>query len=469
LTAPETKQEEGGLKAPGRIAAVAAIVLAAVLMALVVLGDDDYEVRARFQAATQMIPGNLVQVGGRKVGTVESVELTDNGEAELVLKIDDPSVVPLRQGTEAQLKLSSITSVVGRYVDLRIPSGESAEIESGGLIDSSRTTSAVDLDQFFNMFDEKTRKGLQQFVRGNARLYQGQGDAANAGWRFLNPSLVASTRLFRELNRDTPVLEGFLTNSARLVTDIADRRDDLAQLVDRLATTTGAIAREQNNLSDAISQLPPFMRRANTTFLNLRDTLDDLAPLVEESKPVTPRLRAVMAELRPFAREARPTVRNLADLVRSPGKDNDLIDLAKAVPGFRDVAIGPVQRNGAERRGSFAESAESLKRQAPHWAYFRPYSPDFTNWLDDFSHSGIYDANGSASRVATSVNAFAVIGAQLKFVPDPLRPEVDALTLQRGQNNRCPGSAERPAADGTNPWKPTPDFLCDPTQLPPGP
>ena len=50
-------------------------------------------------------------------------------------------------------------------------------------------------------------------------------------------------------------------------------------------------ARLRSALADAISQLPDFMRRANTTFVNLRATLDDLTPLVNESKPVAKKLR----------------------------------------------------------------------------------------------------------------------------------------------------------------------------------
>ncbi len=256
-------------------------------------------------------------------------------------------------------------------------------------------------------------------------------------------------------------------NSSKLVTDVADRRDDLAALVDQLADMTGAIAREEGNLRSAIDQLPPFMRRANSTFVDLRATLDELAPVVEESKPVTPKLRAVLAELRPFAREAVPTVRGLANLVRRGGRDNDLIDLAESVPPLRDIAVRPVFRNGKERPGGFETSIESLKGQAPHLAFFRPYVVDFTGWLDDFSHSGIYDANGSASRVATSVNAFAAVGAQLKLVPEAVRQQLFNQITRSGQNNRCPGGSERPWSDKSNPWKA--DHLnCDPNQIPPG-
>jgi len=458
------KGQEGERSRVGSLVAVGALLLAVAVTAVLLLRHDDgYTVRARFVSATQMIPGNVVQVAGRVVGEVESVELTRDGQAELVLRIDDEGITPLRTGTEASLRLKSLSSVVNRYVDLRIPPAGGRPIPEGGVIEAWRTTSAVSLDQLFSLFDRRTRRGLRGFIRGNARVWNGQPELANAGFEYLNPALVASSRLFREINRDSEVLRDWVVNSSRLVTDIADRRDDLAMLIDRLATMTGAIASEQGNLSTAISRLPGFMRRANSTFVDLRAVLDDLDPLVEEARPVTPRLRAVLGQLRPFAQDARPTIRDLSRLVRSPGREDDLIELAEAIPPLRDVAIGPVQRNGRERPGSFPSSTESLRRQIPIWSFFRPYAVDFTGWLDDFSHSGIYDANGSASRVATSVNAFAAVGSNLRFVPEELRDELRSLSTVSGQNNRCPGSIERGAV-----WRPSPDFDCDPNQVPPG-
>lgn len=454
-----------------RVIAAAALVVALAAVAILLLGrEGSYEVKARFVAAPQVVKGGLVQVAGRRIGTVRSIDLTEDGLAELTLAIDDEQFRPLREGTEAHLRIASLSSPTGRIVDLRLPPGSGGPtIDDGGVIEAAKTVSAVNIDQFFAIFDDKTKKGLRNFFRGNAVLYQGKGKEANAGWEYLNPSLLASAKLFREINRDTEDLEGFLVNSSRLVTDVADRRDDLAQLIDRLATTTGAIAKEESSLSTAIFNLPKFFKRANTTFVNLRSTLDTLDPLVAESKPNVPKLRAVLAELRPFARDATPTIRDLARLVKLPGKNNDLIDLAKAIPPFRDIAIGPVQRNGKERRGSLPESAESLKTGKEPIAFFRSYIVDFTGWLDDFSHSGFYDAMGNASRVATSVNAFAAVDGTLKFVPPALRQPITQATTRTGQINRCPGSMERPAEDGSNPWKPTPDFNCDPTQLPPGP
>jgi phospholipid/cholesterol/gamma-HCH transport system substrate-binding protein len=457
------------MSSAGRIAAVGSLLLVFGIAALVLFaGDDPYRVKVRFTSATAVVKGNVVQVAGRPVGIVEGLELTPDGQAELELRIDDERVTPLRSGTRATLRIASLSGSANRFVDLRIPPAGGQKLEDGAVIQATETTSAVEIDQLFDLFDAKTRKGLTAFIRGQANQWRGEGSKANEGWEYVNPALVSAGRLFRELNYDSTVLEEFVVNSSRLVTDVADRRDDLAALVDQLADTTGAIAREEDDLRDALHRLPPFLRRANTTFVDLRATLDDLAPAVEASKPVTPKLRRVLAQLRPFAREAVPTIRDLSQLVRGPGDHDDLIDLAKSVKPLRDLAIGPVQRNGKERPGSFATTTESLKGSAPHFAFFRPYAVDFTGWLDDFSHSGIYDANGSASRVATSVNAFAAVGSQLQLVPETLRDELGNAVVRRGQTNRCPGSMERPARDKTNPYKPSPDFNCDPTQIPPG-
>ena len=219
----------------------------------------------------------------------------------------------------------------------------------------------------------------------------------NAGLLYLNPSLSASSRLFRELNADSKLLERFVVASSQLVTDLADRREDISGLVDNLATTTNAIGSEQEALGSSVEQLPAFMRRANTTFLNLRATLDDLDPLVEDSKPVARKLRPFLAELRPLAQDARPTFQDLSRLLQQPGNGNDLIDLVNAQPALRDIAVHEVNENGKDRPGAFPASTQALEQATPQVGYLRPYTADLLGWFDDFSHSGTYDALGGAA------------------------------------------------------------------------
>jgi len=456
-------------RAVARVAAISAV-LVGVAVAIVLLlgsGAPDYRIKARFQNASQLVKGNLVQVAGTKVGSVQEIELTKDGQAEVTLKISE-DYAPLREGTLATVRQASLSGVANRYVDLRVAPQRATPIPDGGVIGQAQTTTAVDLDQLFNVFDPQTRKALSGVIRGSANQVEGQGKLMREALPYLNPSLAASSRLFRELNRDTPGLERFIVENSRLVTDVADRRDDLAGLVDNLATTTTAIGNEKASLADAIRRLPGFMRRTNTTFLNLRATLDDLDPLVRDSKPVAKKLRPFLAELRPLARDARPTLRDLSALVRTPGADNDLVELQQGQPALRDAALRPVNENGAEREGSFPATIKSLRTATPEFAFVRPYMPELIGWFDDFSHSGVYDALGAASRVGTHVNAFAFLNGKLIPVPPQLRGQAFAAGATLNQRNRCPGSGEQPNKDGSNPWRPTADFHCDPTQVLPG-
>jgi phospholipid/cholesterol/gamma-HCH transport system substrate-binding protein len=452
-----------------RIAALTAIAAAAVFAAYLLLGGGGggYQVKARFENASQLVKGNLVQVSGIPAGKVEDIKLTPDGQAEITLSIDD-GYAPLRRGTLATVRQASISGVANRYIDLRLPSDQAPKIPDGGVIDQDSTTTAVDLDEIFNTLDPKTRHDLQQVIKGSANQHDGRGDQMNAGLLYLNPSLQASSRLFRELNSDSKLLERFVVSSSDLVTDLADRHEDLAGLVDHLATTTTAIGDEQAALADSVQQLPPFMRRANTTFLNLRAALDDLEPLVDDSKPVAKKLRPFLAELRPLARDARPTFNDLSELLKQPGHGNDLIDLTNDQVPLRDIAVRDVKENGKERDGAFPASTNAIKDATSQVAYLRPYTADLLGWFDDFSHSGTYDALGAASRVGIYASAFSVVEGQLTPVPAELRDQVFQATAATDQRNRCPGGGDHKSEDGSRPWKPSSDYNCDPSQVLPG-
>jgi phospholipid/cholesterol/gamma-HCH transport system substrate-binding protein len=431
----------------------------------VLKGGHHYAVTARFISASQLVKGDRVEVAGVPVGLVKDIALTDDGQAAVKLSIDDPKYAPLRAGTTMVVRQASLSGVASRYVELHLPPGSGGRtIPDGGTITANDTTSAVDLDQLFNTFDPKTRHALTRFIRGSAAQYDGNAaQQANEGWHYLDPSLAASRRLFEEVDRDEPLFDRFIVNSSHLVTDLAERRGDLAGLVDHLATTTQAIGSKRQQLGQAIDRLPEFMRQANTTFVNLRATLDDLAPLVEQSKPVAKKLRPFLAQLRPFASDARPTLRDLTQIISAPGDRNDLIELMRGLPALRDIAVGPVKRNGKDRPGALPAATKALEASIPEFATARPYAPDLTGWFDDFSHSGVYDALGGGSRAALNINGFTNINGVLQPIPPELRATAFEKLASLNQRARCPGAMERGAV-----WKPTPDFPCDASEQPEG-
>jgi phospholipid/cholesterol/gamma-HCH transport system substrate-binding protein len=451
----------------GRLAAIGLILAAIIIVAILLFakGGTKYTVDAYFLNAAQLVKGDLVQTGGTKIGSVKNITLTENGQARIHMEIQK-DYTPLRVGTQATVRQASLSGIANRYVDLTMPSGDSSNTEtipSGGSIDTNNTTTAVDLDQLFNTLDDKTSDSIQAFFRNSATQFRGKERQQRLAFKYLNPALSTSSRLFNELNRDQPRLEAFLVDSAKLVTTLADRRDDLAALIGNLNQTFTALGNQREALAESISLLPGFMRQANTTFVDLRFALDDVDPLVNASKPVAPKLNQLLLQLRPFANDARPTVRDLSRIVFQPGKDNDLYDLQQTFPPVAQAALdtqtrrpnfGGGPKSVGRVRGAFPEMTDALRDSAPIIGFGRPYTPDLMGWFDDFSTTGLVDAGGNVSRAFTVFNAFTFTGPTPGIIPLSERLATITSLGRSNQYKRCPGGAEVRAADGSNVYTP---------------
>jgi phospholipid/cholesterol/gamma-HCH transport system substrate-binding protein len=265
---------------------------------------------------------------------------------------------------------------------------------------------------------------------------------------YLNPALSTGSRLFQELTRDERLLERFLVDSSTLVNALAERRGDLTGVVRNLNATFGALGSQQAALGESVERLPPFMRRANTTFVNLRAALDDVDPLVEAAKPAVQRLGPFLDEARLFAHDAEPTVRDLSRTISRAGSSNDLIELIDSFPPLSRVALD------SGSRGAFPATSEALEAARPTIAFARPYTPEFVGWMDDFSATGGYDALGGYSRAWINLS-------ELLYGPGP----------KLRQFRRCPGANEMPASDGSNVFgaDEAAALDCDPSQRSVGP
>jgi phospholipid/cholesterol/gamma-HCH transport system substrate-binding protein len=452
-------------RAGRRIVAAIALLVAAVLIGVLLFGGSPpYKLRMQLENASQLVKGDLVQVAGHAVGKVGKIDLTDDGIAEIEITIND-DYAPLRQGTRAVIRQPSLSGVANRYVDLQQGPMTGDKIADGSILPATTTEAAVDLDQLFATFDPDTRKAGQTVIQGFADLTEGYNQEANEAAHYLNPLLSASSRLFSELDRNDDLLERFIVETSQLVTDADAKRENIAGIVDHFGTVSTALASQDTALADAINRLPTFLRKSNTTFVNLRATLDDLDPLVAASEPVVRDLRPLLAELRPFAQDARPTFSDLARTLQRPGPGNDLVELLRAQPAVAAATTEKVRANGALRPSTFDSLTDQFNEGTPELAFFRPYAADLTGWFDDFSTSGVFDANGAFSRAGLALSAFTVTPLLgILPVPPALRDDVLTAGTETGRNNRCPGSSERGAI-----FKPSADFNCDETQVPPGP
>ncbi len=456
-------------------------------------GDDEYEVTAEFQNASQLVTGNQVMIGGLAAGTIKEIGLGEDGEAIVTFTVEE-DFAPLPRGTTATVRQGSLSSVAGRQIQLTLPpqgGQDLGEIEDGGTMSQSETVSAVDLDEIFNTLDVETVKDFKKVILGFRDSYEGFDDKtiekqANEGAKFLNPFLSSSRRVFGEILREGGVFESLLVDASSLSELLAARDDDLTGLISNASSALGAIGRQREDLADAINQLPGFMRQANTTFVNLRSTLDDVDPLVAASIPVAQRLGPFFREFRAAAAGAVPTIRDLDQIVRRPGDANDLIELTNLQVPLAEVGVGsgapdcgsdPMvdfddAADGDFSQGALGETVCSLRNSNPQLANLRAYIPELVGWFDDFSTSGTIDASGPLGRILGTFNTFSLSDNGL---PDLLSP-VDTSDQLAGlgfldidNDARCPGALERDPGDGSTPFTDGGTIDCDPSQVPTGP
>jgi phospholipid/cholesterol/gamma-HCH transport system substrate-binding protein len=442
-----------------RGAVVGALIVVVALVALLVLssgGGEQY--RLIFQNAGQLVRGDDVQIGGRRIGNVDDILLTDDNQAEVRITVEEP-YAPLHAGTRATIRLTSLSGVANRYVALAPGPNNAAELEPGSILDVEQTTSVVDLDQLFNTLDEETRKGLQDVFQGSAAQYAGRGPEVQESARWFNPFLSTTQQLVAELARDQAMLEQAVVSGASVMGALSERGDELTSLVTNLNGMMGAIAAENESLGQGLEALPGTLREGNSLFRDLRTTFDDLDPLIAASGVAARDLPRFFRELRPVINAARPNFEAFSRLVSQPGPDNDATDAVRKLP--------LLQRIGSP---TFRRAIRAMRRGQPVIDFLRPYSPDLIGWFRDFGQAAAnYDANGHYARTMPMFGIFRFVDNRDGTSSlDPVSPADRFSDLPTGFNRRCPGAASQPRPDGSNPFAPS-GFDCDPSHVLPGP
>jgi phospholipid/cholesterol/gamma-HCH transport system substrate-binding protein len=445
----------------GRAAAIAALAAAVVALAIVLFsGGGGHPYTLVFQNAGQLVPENQVLIGGSPVGSVESIDLSDENLAEVHIEIGQQ----LHEGSTAVIRATSLSGVANHYVSISPGPNSNPALADGAELGLGSTTTPVDIDQLFSTFPPKVREGLSNFIKGNASIYAGVGPLANQSYKYFGTALNRASAFATELNADQRLLERFVVSSAKLSTAIAGRGEQLSSAISNANTALTAVANQNVALDQTLRELPPVLRQSNTTFVNLRAALDDLDPLVETAKPATKELAPFLGELRPVAEKLVPFTHNLRLAVTRPGKGNDLGDLLATLPTVEQLASR-----------AFPNSERAIAAFQPNLNFARSYTPDLFNALGSVGAAvGYYDANGHYVRVSpSSLNLFKYETGELK--PIAKSEQFNAFGSP-SVRRRCPGGASQPAADGSSPFV-NPPFAgssvssseCNPADAPPGP
>jgi phospholipid/cholesterol/gamma-HCH transport system substrate-binding protein len=440
--------------------AVGSLVVALIAVGILMFGSSGGETYVlHLQTANQLVKGNDVQVAGIAVGKITDISLGTDNQANVKITVND-DFAPLHEGTTAVVRVASLPSVANRYISLTPGPNNAPKIAGGGVIGADKTTNAVDLDQLFNALEPKTRKGLQGVLQGFATWYAGQSQNLGETFKYLGPSLESFSQVMAELGRDQTAFTDLVVNGARAVSAIAERRDDLANLVTNGNTFARAISQQNASLDQALALFPATLRQGSTTFKSLQAALPALNKLTDVSKPATKNLAPFLRDFADLFKEFQPAFEDFRYIVRNPGPHNDATDQMRQMPALERLAATNTKN-----------SVAALKQSQHVIDFLRPYAPDLAAWFTHFAQvPAYYDANGHYARVLPIFNAFSYDQGANQL--NPLAPGERRSVLAGRGNRYCPGSATQSAQDNSNPFlddgRLTPAD-CDPNTRPPGP
>ena len=431
--------------------ALGAVVLIVAYLVFAAGGGATYQLI--FAEAGQLVRGDQVQVGGVPVGSVTNIVLTHNYQARVTIHVNS-SLTPLHQGTVAQVRVPSLATVANRYIALSPGPNSAPALAAGSTLPASATKEVVDLDELFNTLNPKTRVGLQQVIQGFAEQYAGASRAYGISAEYTPAALAATDHFLSELSRDQPVFTSFLVETAKAVTTIGARSEQLTDLIGNADTTFQAIGSKQEQLARGLKELPVALRQGNKTFAEVPSSFAALTKLVEASKPTTQPLEKFFPRLTSLLATAEPSVHNLSVAFSKPGPSNDLTDWANALPALAKALTT-----------ASPSTVTALKESVPITAVFGPYTPDLNGTLRTFGQAtGYYDANGHYAHIAPVFPDFT-LGANNTLTP-AASPQQGLESLKSGQLRRCPGAATQPAADGSSPFTDGELLSCDPSETP---
>jgi virulence factor Mce-like protein len=244
-----------------------------------------------------LIKGAEVRQGGFRIGVLTKVDARRDEAgrpvARATLKLDEK---------HADLPVDSLFVVKSRgllgskYIDV---DGGRAKDTFGDedVIPIRQTKLPVQFDDVLNTFDARTRRGLEESVTGLGGALAGRGQDLNTTIATLPQLLPPLRRVMSTLSRpkdNLPNLIGALDRTTRALAPVAGRQ---AHLFAVGADTFGALSRDEDALSDTITESPRTLAVATTALRAHRPFLRHATELADPLERSARALRGALGDL----------------------------------------------------------------------------------------------------------------------------------------------------------------------------
>lgn len=289
-----------------------------------------YDIKVEVPNAAGLVKGNEVRVGGTRVGVITAIapKTESNGAVIAVLTLKLNSVVePVPADTSVMIRPRSALGL--KYVQLtRGPSTQG--LPNGGTLPISHARpEPVEIDEFFDMFSEPTRRASQANLAWFGNAISGRGVDLNLAIQDLRPFAEQITPLMRNLSSDRTDLAGFiqgLSQNAAVVAPVAETQGQLFVNLDATFQALASVARPY--IQESISEGPATLENATINLPKLRPFLVDSATLFHELQPGIASLTGAAPDLASIVTVGTPVLK------RSPAFNAQLAKTSLAVAAF---------------------------------------------------------------------------------------------------------------------------------------
>jgi phospholipid/cholesterol/gamma-HCH transport system substrate-binding protein len=323
------------------------------LAALVVLvlgtgaSSDDggtYRVRAIFDSASFLVPGEDVKISGVKVGAIEALDVTPDNKAAIVLRIDDPAFQDFKRDAFCTIRLQSL--IGEKFVACQPTQAKSANREPAPalrkitrgdgegqyLLPVTNTSAPVDLDMLNNIMRLPERQRFAIIINELGVGLAGNGRQLNAVIRRADPALYQFDRVLAILASQNRVLADLARDSDAALAPVARQSESITDFIDNAGATAAATAARGDALEQNFAKLPAFLTQLRPTMRRLGEFASAGTPVMIDLRAAAPSINTLLKQLGPFSTAALPTFRTLGELA-----DTGRQALPAAEPVIRDI------------------------------------------------------------------------------------------------------------------------------------
>jgi phospholipid/cholesterol/gamma-HCH transport system substrate-binding protein len=261
------------------------------------LAPEGYRVKVPMTEGVQLAEESDVRISNVSVGKVKNIELEDEGEnrdrAIATLEIDE-AYAPIPEDTRVILRQKTLLGEA--YIELTQGSDEAGTIPEDGTLPQAQVSDAVQLDEIFRTFDDRTKAAFQTWMQQAALSLAGRGDDLSAAIGNLEPFAEDANRLVRVLSTQDQAVSQFVNNTGVVFEALSERQGQLQGLIRNSGTVFHTTAVRNQDLREAFIALPTFLDESRLTLNRLETFAADANPLITQLRPAGRELSGVLRQ-----------------------------------------------------------------------------------------------------------------------------------------------------------------------------